>query len=104
MPRFLKHIYAYSVGFSFEFLMLLKYTEKLKPMVVLAPFFSYQQNRGMSKLSNMLDWYGGFPYEFATYGYLVEYIQNRGFKLQIGKIAPSLGCHQLVFKMVVTNS
>ena len=49
-------------------------------------------------LSDMVDWYGGFPYEFATYDYLIDYIENKGFKLKHGKCASSLGCHELVFK------
>jgi len=104
MPRFLKKPFAYMAGFSLEFLMFLKYTLKLKPMVILAPIFDYKQSRGMSKLSDIVDWYGGFPYEFSTYDYLIDYIQNKGFELQNGKKASSLGCHELVFKKASTIS
>ena len=51
----------------------------------------------MSVLSDMVDWYGGFPYEFAEYNYLVDYIEKKGFKLLQAKRANSLGNHQLVF-------
>lgn len=100
LPRFLRKPFAYTAGFFVQFLMLLKYTVKLRPMVVLAPIFNYKQGRGMSMLSDIIDWYGGFPYEFSKYEYLVDYIQSKGFKLQKGKEASSLGCHELVFKKI----
>ena len=100
LPKILKKPFAFSAGFFVQFLMLVKYTLKLKPMVILGPIFDYKQSRGMSFLSDMVDWYGGFPYEFATYDYLVEYIQSKGFELQKGKEVSSLGCHELVFKKV----
>ena len=100
LPRFLRKPFAYTSGFLVQLLMLLKYTLKLKPMVVLGPIFDYKQSRGMSMLSDIVDWYGGFPYEFSTYEYLLEYIQSKGFALQKGKEASSLGCHELIFKKV----
>ena len=51
-----------------------------------------------SLLNDSIDWYGGFPYEFSTYEYLVDYIQGKGFVLEKGTKASSLGCHELVFK------
>ena len=100
LPRVFKKPFAFSAGFFVNFLMLLKYTLRLKPMVILGPIFDYKQRRGMSMLSDIVDWYGGFPYEFATYDYLVDYIQSKGFELQKGNEASSLGCHELVFKRI----
>ena len=98
LPKVLKKPFAYSSGFFVKFLMILKYTIKLKPMVILRPMFDYKQVRGMSMLSDMVDWYGGLPYEFSSYEYLVDYIQNKGFELQRGNKVSCLGCHELVFK------
>jgi 2-polyprenyl-6-hydroxyphenyl methylase/3-demethylubiquinone-9 3-methyltransferase len=100
LPRILKKPFAFLAGFFVQFLMLLKYTVKLKPMVFLGPIFEYKQKRGMSMLSDIVDWYGGFPYDFATYDYLVDYIQSKGFELQKGKESSSHGCHELVFKRI----
>jgi len=36
-------------------------------------------------------------FEFAKYEFLVDYIENKGFKLVKGNEASSLGCHELVF-------
>lgn len=100
LPKIFKRPFAFLVGFLVTFLTLMKFTLKLKPMVILGPMFDYKQSRGMSLLSDMVDWYGGFPYEFASYDYLVEHIQNKGFQLQKAKESSSLGCHELVFKRV----
>lgn len=97
LPGFLKKIFAYSLGFFIIFLMLIKYTIKLKPMVILGPMFNYKQSRGMSMLTDIMDWYGGFPYEFASYEYLINYIENKGFKFCKGKRTTSFGCNEIVF-------
>lgn len=97
LPRLLRKPFAFTLGFSIQFLALIKYIIKLKPMVIIKPLFNYKQSRGMSLLTDMIDWYGGFPYEFAKYEYLIDYIENKGFKLVKGKEALSLGCHELVF-------
>ena len=98
LPKILQKPFAFSTDFFVKFLILLKYTLKFKPMIILGPMLNYKQTRGMSMLSDIVDWYGGFPYEFTTFEYLVNYIQNKGFVLQKGKKASSLGCHELVFK------
>lgn len=92
LPNILKKPFGYSAGFFVIILMFIKYLLKFKPMVII------NQRRGMNLLNNIIDWYGGFPYEFADYDYLVDYIENKGFKLQNGKRANSLGCHELIFK------
>jgi 2-polyprenyl-6-hydroxyphenyl methylase/3-demethylubiquinone-9 3-methyltransferase len=100
IPSFLKRLFAYSIGFVVTTVMLIKYTFKLEPMTIIKPIFDYKKNRGMSMLSDLVDWYGGFPYEFSRYEYLVDYIQSKGFALQKGSEASSLGCHELVFKKI----
>jgi 2-polyprenyl-6-hydroxyphenyl methylase/3-demethylubiquinone-9 3-methyltransferase len=57
----------------------------------------------MSVLHDLIDWMGGFPYEFATYDLLVNYMELRGFELQKGCPNTSLGCHELVFKRINKN-
>lgn len=100
LPRLLQRPFAYLMGSIVKVIMLIKYTIKLKPMLILGPIFNYQNNRGMSMLSDMVDWYGGFPFEFAKFDHLVRYIESKGFKLINGQKAGSLGCHELVFRKV----
>lgn len=98
LPRFLRKPFAYTAGFGVKFLMLLKYTILLKPMVILGPMLNYKPGRGMSMLSDMVDWYGGLPFEFARYDVLRRYVEAKGFKLVKGVEAGSLGCHEMVFQ------
>lgn len=96
LPDILKKPFGYSTGFFVIILMVLKYLIKFKPMVIVNDII--KQRRGMNLLNNIIDWYGGFPYEFADYNYLIDYIENKGFKLQNGLRSKSLGCHELIFK------
>jgi 2-polyprenyl-6-hydroxyphenyl methylase/3-demethylubiquinone-9 3-methyltransferase len=52
----------------------------------------------MNVLRDMIDWIGGFPFEFATYDVLESYMSARGFELVRGNRASSLGCHEMVFR------
>jgi 2-polyprenyl-3-methyl-5-hydroxy-6-metoxy-1,4-benzoquinol methylase len=100
LPGFLRKPFAYFLGFTTMFFTLIKYTIKLQPMKFIKPNINYKESRGMSILSDMIDWYGGFPYEFLTYEHLVSYVEGKGFKLVNSEQASSLGCHQVVFKNV----
>ena len=97
LPRPLNTAYAYLIGNLAVIANVLKYTLKLKPMAAIRPLIDYKKNRGMSRKYDMIDWIGGFPYEFATFGVLKQYFEARGFKLINSKQATSLGCHELVF-------
>jgi 2-polyprenyl-6-hydroxyphenyl methylase/3-demethylubiquinone-9 3-methyltransferase len=60
----------------------------------------YENSRGMSRWHDMIDWIGGYPYEYAKADALVAFYENDGFKLR--KLVPNdgYGCHQLVFERV----
>lgn len=98
LPRPVDLAYAYTLGVFFELLNIIKYTLRLKPMTAIAPLLNYKEKRGMSILHDMIDWMGGFPFEFATYDTLAGYMRTRGFELVNGKPASSLGCHEMVFR------
>jgi hypothetical protein len=58
----------------------------------------YRKSRGMSRWHDMVDWIGGYPYEFTSAQQLVAFFQKDGFKLR--KLVPNdgYGNHQLVFE------
>ncbi len=60
----------------------------------------YKKSRGMSRWHDMIDWIGGYPYEYATAQQLTDFYENSGYRLV--KLAPNdgYGCHQLVFERV----
>jgi 2-polyprenyl-6-hydroxyphenyl methylase/3-demethylubiquinone-9 3-methyltransferase len=59
---------------------------------------NYQRNRGMDFFTDVRDWLGGYPYEFATLEELINYFGDKGFTTR--KVKESvLGCHELLLKM-----
>ena len=59
----------------------------------------YRRLRGMNRWYDILDWVGGYPYEFATPDQIFEFYRARGFTLvnmQCGRVG--LGCNQFVFE------
>ena len=68
-------------------------------MTAIRPLIDYKnkKRRGMSVMYDLLDWVGGFPYEFASYSVLNKYMYARKFKLEKGRENTSLGCHEMVY-------
>lgn len=59
----------------------------------------YSKNRGMSRWHDAVDWIGGYPYEVATEGQLIDFFKARGFEvLQVKRPDYKLGCNELVFE------
>lgn len=97
LPSPLNLAYGYVLGTAAEIANIAKYTLRLQPMKALRPLIDYRKKRGMSILHDMVDWMGGFPYEFASYEVLGDYMRARGFTLISGNRATSSGCHEMVF-------
>jgi 2-polyprenyl-6-hydroxyphenyl methylase/3-demethylubiquinone-9 3-methyltransferase len=58
----------------------------------------YSKNRGMSRWHDAVDWIGGYPYEVATAGQLIDFFKAKGFEvLQVKPPDYKLGCNELVF-------
>ena len=100
LPRPLNLIYAYTLGLFANVGNILIYTLRFKPMTAIRPLMQYKQKRGMSILHDLVDWMGGFPYEFARFEVLEQYMQGRGFVLVKGTAATSLGCNEMVFQKI----
>lgn len=99
LPSPLNSIYAYALGSGAHALNILKYALKLKPMEAIAPLIHHRKKRGMSLTHDLVDWLGGFPYEFVRYEVLSDYMRSHGFEFLQGKRATSLGCHEMVFRL-----
>ncbi len=56
--------------------------------------------RGMSWLHDVIDWVGGYPYEYASVREITEFYRRDGFEPVKIRENRSYGCHQLVFKRV----
>lgn len=53
----------------------------------------------MSVSHDLVDWMGGFPYEYARYDVMESYMSARGFRLVRGKRAKSSGLHEMVYRL-----
>ncbi len=104
LPRLLNSIFAYTIGFASQLLNIFKYALKLNPMTAIKPLINYKKNRGMSFMSDLVDWMGGFPFEFVQYDVLLDYMQSKGFELIQGKRSTSLGCHEMAFSLPRSNT
>ena len=75
-------------------------TIKLRPDQYIRSWTNYDQNnRGMSRWHDIIDWVGGYPYEVATPEEIFDFYRKRGFtltKLKSGKVG--LGCNEFVFQ------
>jgi 2-polyprenyl-6-hydroxyphenyl methylase/3-demethylubiquinone-9 3-methyltransferase len=59
----------------------------------------YKRRRGMSRWHDMIDWVGGYPYEYATPEEIFDFYRARGFALARMKCGGvGLGCNQFVLE------
>ena len=63
-----------------------------------ARYQSKHDARGMSVITDIIDWIGGYPFEVATPKEIISFYKNRGFELQQQKLTNGLGCNEFVFK------
>jgi SAM-dependent methyltransferase len=100
LPGPLKVIYFVGVWTPIELRQFVYYCRNKTPAGYFALWTEYKKSRGMSRWHDMIDWIGGYPYEYAKASTLVEFYEKDGFKLR--KLVPNdgYGCHQLVFDRV----
>jgi 2-polyprenyl-6-hydroxyphenyl methylase/3-demethylubiquinone-9 3-methyltransferase len=56
----------------------------------------------MSHWHDIVDWVGGFPYEFAKPDAIFNFFRGRGFVLDRMKMGGGLGCSEYVFSRTAT--
>lgn len=62
----------------------------------------YREKRGMSWWYDIVDWLGGYPYEFASAGEIVNFCQrDLGLQLEQLETTSSIGCHEFLFRRPV---
>jgi 2-polyprenyl-3-methyl-5-hydroxy-6-metoxy-1,4-benzoquinol methylase len=58
-----------------------------------------KKERGMSFYYDIVDWIGGFPYEYATKNEIVDFMKSKGLCLiKYRKAEVPTGCNEFVFK------
>jgi 2-polyprenyl-6-hydroxyphenyl methylase/3-demethylubiquinone-9 3-methyltransferase len=97
LPLLARFPYALWVWTPIEWGYFLHYLRTGKPGMYLDLWRDYKAtSRGMSRWYDMIDWLGGFPYEFAKAEDIVQFFEKDGYRLE--KLAPNngYGCHQLL--------
>jgi 2-polyprenyl-6-hydroxyphenyl methylase/3-demethylubiquinone-9 3-methyltransferase len=99
LPRFLKTPFAVLVSFPEEVKRILSFTVQGKPFAYLAEWRNCRNSRGMNRWHDIIDWVGGFPYEYAGPSKLFTFFRDRGFRLVNMKCDNvGLGCNEMVFE------
>lgn len=87
-PRIVQKLFVYS----------------LLPIIYLAKYIVTGKNprkskRGMDFFYDVIDWVGGYPYEYATKSEIIQYLENLGFKCTrfIPAQVPT-GCNEYIFQ------
>jgi 2-polyprenyl-6-hydroxyphenyl methylase/3-demethylubiquinone-9 3-methyltransferase len=100
LPHFARFAYAISVWTPIEWGYFRHYWRNHEPLSYFKLWTEYKKSRGMSRWHDMIDWLGGYPYEFASAKQLVDFYEKDGFKQR--KLSPNdgYGCHQLVLERI----
>lgn len=61
---------------------------------------SYSTLRGMSFRTDIKDWLGGHPYEYATVDEITDYFEKLNFKSKKINRARSIGCNEFLLKKI----
>ncbi|MGA2094199.1 MAG: class I SAM-dependent methyltransferase [Sedimentisphaerales bacterium] len=58
-----------------------------------------KQKRGMSFYYDVIDWVGGYPYEYADADEIIAYVEKLGFKcIKLVRPVTPTGCNEFVFQ------
>ena len=99
LPRFARTPFAILVSAPDEAKSLIRSLVKARPSEYIRSWTQYDQNRGMSRWHDLIDWVGGYPYEVAKPEEIFDFYRARGFiltKLKCGAVG--LGCNEYVFQ------
>jgi 2-polyprenyl-6-hydroxyphenyl methylase/3-demethylubiquinone-9 3-methyltransferase len=97
---FIKLIYNYSPKLIRKMMIYFFYL-----IIIIAKFFVTFRNplknqRGMNFYYNVIDWVGGYPYQYASENEIIEFLKKKGFKLlKFFKSQVPTGCYEYVFEI-----
>jgi 2-polyprenyl-3-methyl-5-hydroxy-6-metoxy-1,4-benzoquinol methylase len=98
VPAPLKPLYAIAVSAPTEMRAAARALIDGRPQDYVYSWTRYDQNRGMSRWHDIVDWVGGYPYECATIDAVAAFAAAHGLALDRAKPGGGLGCNEFVFK------
>jgi SAM-dependent methyltransferase len=99
LPRFARTPFAIAVSLPGELKALASAMLRRRPGDYVRTWTEYRRLRGMNRWHDLLDWVGGYPYEYATPDQIFEFYCERRFtlfNLKCGGVG--LGCNEFVFQ------
>lgn len=99
LPRPARAPFAMMVSAPEEFKKLARSVLRGRPGDYIRSWTEYRNLRGMNRWHDIVDWVGGYPYEFATADEIFDFYRARGFaltKMHCGGVG--LGCNEFVFQ------
>jgi len=81
-------------------------TGLMYPVILVAKFIvtgknPFQKERGMDFYHDVVDWVGGYPYEYAAVDEVKNFVEARGFKLlKVLTAQVPTGCNEFVFERI----
>jgi 2-polyprenyl-6-hydroxyphenyl methylase/3-demethylubiquinone-9 3-methyltransferase len=104
LPKLGRMPFALAVTAPAELKALAAATMRGRPIEYLRSWSEYRRRRGMNKWHDIVDWVGGYPYEFATPDQIFDFYRARGFTLTRMKCGGvGLGCNEFVFERTQTS-
>lgn len=62
-------------------------------------YLDYRKSRGMSKVTDWIDWLGGYPFEVAKPEQIFDFFLKKGYQLrQLKTCGSGLGCNEYLFR------
>lgn len=103
MPRFLRVPFTIAAAAPGEIRAAAVACARLNPREYVESWTRYgETRRGMRRVSDIVDWVGGYPYEVAKPDVLFDFFRARGFDLTRLKCSSGpLGCNEYVFRRTV---
>ncbi len=98
LPNIFKPLYFIWIWGPIEIRSMFAHFRRNKLKDYFRQWSEYKKSRGMSRLYDMIDWLGGYPYEFAKLNSLITFYEEKGFKLLKYEENNGYGCHQIVFR------
>jgi 2-polyprenyl-6-hydroxyphenyl methylase/3-demethylubiquinone-9 3-methyltransferase len=103
LPQPLRPTFAVAVSLPEELKALARATLNGRPQDYVRAWTKYDPNRGMSHWYDIVDWVGGYPYEYAKPDAVFAFYKERGFALDKLKMGGGLGCSEYVFSRTASG-
>lgn len=96
--RVIKYAYTKSPRFIQKMIVFLVLPIKFLAVLVISRQNPLKKRRGMHYYTDIVDWVGGYPYEYASVAEVTCFFESRGFKLmKLTRTKGFTGCNEFVF-------